>query len=157
MGISISLQQFLDNRGINYDVTTHTPTKHSLATAHASHIPEDNLAKGILLRHRDGYLLAIVPASRKVGIDELGAWLNQPIGFATEEEVANVFADCEPGSVPPVASAYGLWSVMDDSLEGFEHIYFEGGDHRTLVHVTGREFRRLMSDVPHARFSAPLH
>lgn len=157
MGLSISLQQFLDNRGVSYDVTTHRPTQHSLATAHASHVPEDNLAKGILIRRRDGYLLAVVPASRKVRLAELGAWLNQPIGLATEEEVASVFADCEPGSVPPVAGAYGLRAVMDDSLEGFDHIYFEGGDHCTLVHVTGREFHRLMADVPHARFSAPLH
>ncbi|WP_072396821.1 YbaK/EbsC family protein [Hyphomicrobium sp. CS1GBMeth3] len=157
MGISLSLQQFLDNRGVNYDVMSHAPTKHSLATAQVCHIPEDNLAKGILLRRRDGYLLAIVPASRKVGLSELGEWLDQPIGLATEEEVTSVFADCEPGSVPPVASAYGLQAVMDDSLEGFEHIYFEGGDHCTLVHVTGREFHRLMSSVPHARFSAPLH
>ena len=46
---------------------------------------------------------------------------------------------------------------MDDSLEGFDDIYFEGGDHRTLVRLKGREFHRLMTDVPHARIGACNH
>ena len=46
---------------------------------------------------------------------------------------------------------------MDDSLEGFDDIYFEGGDHRTLVRLKGREFHRLMADVPHAHIGARNH
>ena len=120
-------------------------------------IPEDNLVKGVLMRRKDGYLLAIVPASCHVQLEALGKWLKQPIGLATEEEVAKVFGDCELGSVPPVAGAYELTAVMDDSLEGFHDIYFEGGDHRTLVHLTGRDFRILMAGVPHARISGRNH
>ena len=62
-----------------------------------------------------------------------------------------IFNDCEPGSVPPVAAAYGLDAVMDDRLGGLSDIYFEGGDHCTLVHLAGRDFDRLMADIPHAR------
>lgn len=43
-------------------------------------------------------------------------------------------------TLAPVAGAYGLMAVMDDSFEGFNDVYFEGGDHRTLVHVTGQNF-----------------
>ncbi|MCZ7595058.1 MAG: hypothetical protein M5U16_09180 [Hyphomicrobium sp.] len=46
---------------------------------------------------------------------------------------------------------------MDDRLEGFNDIYFEGGDHRTLVHVSGREFHRLMANVPHAPVADRSH
>jgi Ala-tRNA(Pro) deacylase len=132
---------------------THERTLCSSATAHASSIPEDNLAKGVLMRRDDGYLLAIVPASRHVQIEALANWLQQPIELATETEASMIFGDCELGSVPPIAGAYGLMAVMDDSLEGFNDIYFEGGDHRTLVHVTGRDFHRLMLEVPHAHIS----
>lgn len=150
MGIAISLQQYLDGRGVPYDVMTHPRTTSSLATAHVSAIPEDNVAKGVLIRRKDGYLLAIVPASCHVQLNELGRWLDQPVGLATEEEVAAVFGDCEPGSVPPVGGAYGLPAVMDDRLEGYRDIYLEGGDHCTLLHLSGRAFHRLMADVPHA-------
>jgi Ala-tRNA(Pro) deacylase len=150
MGIAISLQQYLDGRAVAYEVVAHDRTSTSLETAHISSVPEDNLAKGVLIRRKDGYLLAIVPASCHVQLNEVGRWLKQPVGLATEEEVAAIFRDCEPGSVPPVAGAYGLPAVMDERLEGFNDIYFEGGDHRTLVHVTGAEFHRLMANVPHA-------
>jgi Ala-tRNA(Pro) deacylase len=46
---------------------------------------------------------------------------------------------------------------MDDRLEGLADIYFEGGDHRTLVHVTGREFHRLTANVPHAQVANLSH
>jgi Ala-tRNA(Pro) deacylase len=157
MGIAISLQRYLESRAVAYDVITHDQTKSSLATAHATSVPEANLAKGVLIRRKDGYLLAIVPASCEVLLDEVGRWLKQPVGLATEEEVAATFADCESGCVPPVAGAYGLPAVMDDRLEGLSDIYFEGGDHRTLVHVTGREFHRLTANVPHAHVSDRGH
>ena len=85
MGIAISVQQYLDGRGVPFEVMTHDRTTSSLATAHVSSIPEDNLAKGILIRRKDGYLLAIVPASCDVRLNEIGRWLNQPVGLATDE------------------------------------------------------------------------
>ena len=157
MGIALSLQQYLDGRGVPYGVMIHERTLCSSATAQASFISEDNLAKGVLMRREDGYLLAIVPASSHVQIEALSKWLREPIELATETEASMIFGDCELGSVPPVAGAYGLTAVMDDRLEGFNDIYFEGGDHCTLVHVTGRDFHRLMVEVPHAHISARNH
>jgi Ala-tRNA(Pro) deacylase len=153
MGIAISLQQYLDGRGVPYDVMTHERAMGAQATAHASSIPEDNLAKGVLMRREEGYLLAIVPASRRVELKALEQWLQQPISLASEVEASTIFGDCELGSIPPVAAPYDLTAVMDDSLEGFKDIYFDGGDHCTLVHLTGPNFHRLMADVPHAHIS----
>ncbi len=157
MGIALTVQHYLDGRGVAYDVLMHDRTLRSSTTAEASAIPEDNLAKGVLIRRKEDFLLAIVPASHHVQLEELGAWLKQPVGLATETEVGEIFRDCELGAVPPVAGAYGLPAVMDDSLEGFKDIYFEGGDHRTLVHLNGREFHRLMFEVPHAHISTRNH
>lgn len=157
MGISRSLMAHLDARGVSYDVVPHERTLRTLATAEASGVPANNIAKGVLIRRKNGYLLAIVPASHHVRLSELRAWLRQPVGLATESELERIFGDCEPGAVPPVAGAYGLSAVMDDSLEGFHDVYFEGGDHRTLVHLNGHEFHRLMAGVPHAHISTRNH
>jgi Ala-tRNA(Pro) deacylase len=43
--------------------------------------------------------------------------------------------------------------VCDDSLAGQPDIYLEGGDHCTLVHIRGEDFRRLAAAAQHARFS----
>ena len=45
--------------------------------------------------------------------------------------------------------------LVDESLDGAADLYFEGGDHRTLVHVGGDAFRALTKDAPRARFSHP--
>jgi Ala-tRNA(Pro) deacylase len=157
MGIAIALKRYLDGRGVPYEVVPHERTVQSSTTAEAAGIPEGNLAKGVLVKYRNGYILAIVPASRHVALDELGALYERQVGLATEPEVASVFPDCDLGAIPPVAGAYDLEAVMDDSLEGFNDIYFEAGDHCTLVHVSGRDFHRLMADVPHAHISAQNH
>ena len=152
MGIAISLKHYLDDQGAAYECLEHKRTGCSSRSAEASHVPGDCLAKAVVLKRSDGYILAIVPASRHVKIDEVGSWLRQPVGLATEEEVALLFPDCEPGAVPPIAAAYGLRSLVDESLAKQSDIYFEGGDHRTLVHLSGGEFHKLMQKVPHGRF-----
>jgi Ala-tRNA(Pro) deacylase len=153
MGIAITLQQFLEAQSVPYDVLEHKRTGCSAQTADATQVPSDCVAKGVVVKHREGYLLAIVPASRQVLLD--GRWLGRPVALASAEELGALFPDCEQGAVPPIAAAYGLRGVVDTALDEREHIYFEGGDHLPLVHVTGREFRRLMEQVPHGQFSAP--
>jgi Ala-tRNA(Pro) deacylase len=156
MGIAISLQHYLDGHSVPYDVKVHALTHCSSETARASSIPEDNLAKGVLLRREDGYLLAIVPASYRVELQALCNWLNEPLVLASETEASTIFGDCELGSVPPVAGAYELTAVIDDSLESSQDVYFEGGDHRTLVHLTGDNFQELMRDVPHGHIATRM-
>ncbi len=151
MGIAITLQQYLDEHGVLYDCVEHRRTEGAAHSAEASQIPSDDLAKAVVLKRRDGYILAIVPASRRVMLDEVGGWLHQPVSLATEREIVSLFPDCAPGAVPPIAAAYGLRSLIDESLEGRSDIYFEGGDHRTLVHLSGEHFHKLMMKIPHGR------
>jgi Ala-tRNA(Pro) deacylase len=153
MAIANTLQRYLNNESIPYDVLEHRPTGCSARTADASHVPGECLAKGVVVKHKNGFVLTVIPASRQVRLDEVGRWLDRPVALATEEEVSALFPDCEHGAVPPIAAAYGLPMVVDAGLEGQTDIYFEGGDHRALVHVTGTQFQRLMENVPHGQFS----
>ena len=154
MTIARTLKQYLEDQGIEYDVLTHEETECSSRTAQVSHIPGDRLAKGVLVKRAKGYLLAIVPASRQLELERLGEWLKQPVSMATEEEVSGLFKDCERGAVPPIGPAYGIRTVIDDSFDDLDDVYFEGGDHRTLVHMSGDQFQRLTEKIPHDPFSA---
>ena len=156
MAIAITLQQYLSNQGITYDCLEHERTGCSSGSAEAGGVPSDCLAKAVVLKRGDGYIIAIIPASRYVELDAVGGWLRQPVGLATEVEIEPLFPDCERGAVPPVAAAYGLRSLVDDSLESRPDVYFEGGDHRTLVHLSGKQFHKLMQKVPHGHLCAEL-
>ncbi|MGQ0665188.1 MAG: aminoacyl-tRNA deacylase [Pseudomonadota bacterium] len=153
MPLAMTVKQYLANRGVEYEVLTHRPTLSSLQTAEATHVPGDRLAKAIVLKDEGGYLMAVLPASHHIRFRELQTQLNRRVGLATEQEVEALFKDCDRGAVPPIGEAYGLDVIIDDSLAAQPDVYFEGGDHASLLHVTGEQFGRLMADARHGRFS----
>ena len=154
MGIALTLKQYLDEQHVPYVLESHKPTKTSLATAHASAVESQDVAKGVLTRCRDGYILAVVPASHRLDLDRLGGWLGQPVSLACEDDLAAVFEDCASGCAPALAAAYGLNAIVDTHFNGRGDVYFEAGDHRTLVHMGGRDFDRLYRDTPRVHISA---
>lgn len=153
MGIAITLQQYLDGRGIDYEVLTHEPTSTSARTAEASHVSGDCFAKAVVLKREDGYLLAVIPASCKVELEEVADLIDGRVCMATEDEAEALFRDCEKGAFPPIGSAYGLDVVIDDSLDRATDIYFEAGDHRSLVHMSQPQFGNLTWDAFHGRIA----
>jgi len=63
MTVATTVKSFLGDKGIDYEVVTHPKTYSSAETATAAHIPDDHIAKGVVLKDADGYLLAVIPAS----------------------------------------------------------------------------------------------
>ena len=153
MGIPLTLQKYLEDKGIQYEVLTHVHTGGSMETAQATHVPGDKLAKGVILEDEEGYLMAVVPATYQVELGKLHKHLNRHLGLATEPELADLFHDCEPGAVPPLGQAYGVEQIVDESLSDCGDIYFEAGNHTEVVHISGKDFRALMADTPHYRFA----
>ena len=91
MGIALSLQEYLNDHHINYEVMTHERTGSSLQTAQASHVPSDCLAKEVILTREGGYVLAVVPASSKVRLHVIEQILHCPVDLASEAEVNSLF------------------------------------------------------------------
>ena len=157
MGIALTVQKYIEGQGVPYQLATHERTTRSSDTAKAGSIPANSLAKGVLIKRQDGFLLAIVPASRHVRLEALSDYLNERVCLASEADAARIFADCAVGSLPPLPAAYGLTAVVDDSLEGCDDIYFEGGDHSSLVRLSGASFHGLLGGMPHAHISVRNH
>jgi Ala-tRNA(Pro) deacylase len=153
MGIAIALAQYLLDRDVAYELVPHTHAETALASAAASRLPADNVIKAVVLKGADGFMLALLPASRHIELDELRQVLGAGVDIAGEEQIETLFPDCEPGSVPALGAAYGIGVVVDDSLARQQDLYFEGGDHAHLVHISGTSFRRLMEGAQHGRFT----
>ena len=154
MAIALTLERFLDAKNVKYDVIAHAPTKSSLETVAACRIPGDRLAKGVLLRDEVGYALAVLPASHHIILAELRRQFGDYVDLASEREVEDLFEDCARGAIPAVGECYGLDMVVDESLEAQPEVYFEGGDHATLVHMSHAQFAGLTAASRHGRFSA---
>ncbi len=153
MTIAKRLSEYLANAGIEYEVVNHPFTVSASRTAQAAHITGDRVAKTLVLHDDQGYLLAVVPSTHRVELDAIGPKLGRRLNLATEKEIADLFDDCELGAIPPVGAAYGLKVMLDESLTDQEDVYFEGGDHRNLVHVNSAAFAKAMEGAERGRFS----
>ena len=153
MGIALTMQEYLEDNHVPYDVARHSKTGSSAMTAEASHVPGNALAKGVVLKWDGSYLLAVLPASRHVDLDKVRELVGEKVVLATEDEASSLFPDCDTGAVPIFGEPYRVACVVDERLKGRDDIWFEGGDHRTLVHVTGENFGRLMYGMPQGRIS----
>lgn len=153
MTLSTRLKSYLDDAGVAYDTIMHPRTATTSAAAEASHVPGDSVAKTVVIHHEEGYVLAVVPASHRVDLSTLQDCIDRRLGLASEEEIDALFADCDRGAAPPIGDAYGVSTLVDPSLTGRTDIWFEGGDHRTLVHMSGADFDMLMQDARKERFS----
>jgi Ala-tRNA(Pro) deacylase len=149
MAISPTIQKYLTENEIPYEVIAHSHTSTSLNSASAAHIPGSKMAKPVILEDEDGYLMAVIPATEHVKIRELNQSLNRNMGLATEMELHSLFKDCDIGAIPPIGQAYGVTTVIDESLMQCNDIYFEAGDHEELIHIKGSSFRKLMQNTRH--------
>lgn len=153
MTIALTLERYLDAKNVKYDVIAHPPTHSSGETAEVCHISGDRLAKAVVLRDEIGYALAVLPASHHIRLSELRRQFGDDVNLATEREIEELFQDCERGAVPAVGECYGLDMVVDDSIEEQPEVYFEGGDHSTLVHMTHAQFAKMTVTARHGAFS----
>jgi Ala-tRNA(Pro) deacylase len=153
MAIAMTLREYLDQEGVDYDVLEHSFSRCSSETAQIAHIPGDQLAKSVLLEDEDGYLMAVIPSTHRVQLGKLHKQLNRDLGLATERELDLLFDDCETGAIPPIGQAYGIDVIIDDSVCMNPDVYFEAGDHTDLIHLSGKSFEALMSNAQHGNFS----
>lgn len=155
MTIARRLHKFLAENQADYELIEHDPTLSANETASVCEVPAWQMAKAVLLDTEQDYLLAVLPANRRVELAELRSELGTKPHLVEETDLARIFDDCEFGAVPPLGSGYGVTTIVDDSLDGAPDIYFEAGDHASLIHMSGAEFLRLTRKARRGHFSDP--
>ena len=154
MAIAMTISNYLAEHGVDYDILSHPHTSTSGQSAQVAHVPGTRLAKSVVLHDDQGYLMVVLPSNRKVDLGELHRQMKRNLGLATEHELGSLFMDCEVGALPALGPAYGIETVVDDTLAEQAEIYFEAGDHEQLIHVSAETFNNLIGDsVWHGRFS----
>lgn len=155
MAIAETLEKYLNERHVSYDLVNHAKTGSSLRSATTAHVPAHRVAKAVILEDDGGYLMAVLPAHRHVHLGTLSKCLGRKLGLATEDETRAIFPDCALGAIPPIGEAYGLPTVVDDELAEEPEIFFESGDHEELVHMKTYDFMQLLPNAQHERFATP--
>ncbi len=153
MTISSTLNKFLDQHQIEFELVPHTPTGSSMETMRQAHVPGNRLAKAVVLKEEDNYSMVVLPSVEHVDLAALRKQLGHGVELATEAELSKLFPDCAVGAVPPVGPAWDMDTYLDDCFLGDDdEVFFEAGDHEDLVRVSGDQFQKLLGNVRHGHY-----
>lgn len=153
MAIAMTLQEYLEELGIHYDLLTHSPADTSLETAESAHVPGDKLVKSVLLKDDQDYVMAVLPSTYNVQLSDLASKFHRHLELVPEAELASIFTDCEIGAIPPIGHAYAIDMIVDNKLLSCDDLYIEAGDHENLVHIGRDDFKQLIRNATCSDFT----
>ena len=153
MAMAGTLAGRLSRMNSRFDIIRHPYSLSSMATAHAAHVPGHRLAKTLLLEDEGGYVAAVIPSNHHLQLSAIRDMTGRKLVLAHEDEIREVFKDCDLGAIPPCAMSYGMQTYVDESLFEEPEVWFEAGDHLELVHMDRDQFMMLMEDAQRGKFS----
>jgi Ala-tRNA(Pro) deacylase len=137
------LESWLRQSGVSFTVLHHEPVYTSEQAAAVRGTSLASGAKALVLKAGDAFLLAVLPADRKLDSkkarDALGV---KSLRFASREEVEQL-TGLQPGSIPPFGSLIGLKTYCDPALAENASINFNAGDHAVSVQMPYAEYARV--------------
>jgi Ala-tRNA(Pro) deacylase len=145
----------LEENRIAYEQAAHSHTFTSQETAEAAHVSGERLAKGVLLETAEGeYLLAVLPATHVVHYPDVESHYGTRVKPAAHDVLQRTFPDCEAGAIPPFGMLYGVRTAVEETLLDRDPVYFEAGDHESVVRVSAMDFRSLLFGAEFFAFAA---
>jgi Ala-tRNA(Pro) deacylase len=153
----MNLQSYLDRMGVSYLVSYHPATFTAQDLAEKEHVSGRKVIKPVIVKADGRFLMCALPASYKVNLPDLAEELRaREIQLAKEDELVELFPDCELGAEPPIGFLYGMATWMDESLANDDRITFQAGTHETAVTLSLNDYRRIVQPEIR-RFARPMN
>lgn len=148
MPIAQALKAYLDGERVHYDVLPHAETYRAVTIAQVLRAPEKEMAKVVIVKVDERFVMVVLPASWNVDLHRLRAvFVTNHVRLAIEDEFKDLFPDCEVGAMPPFGNLYGLSVYVDKSLTDDEKIIFEAGTHSDAIRMRYWDFAALVFPV----------
>ena len=148
MSISQTLKDYLDREHVHYEVLPHPEAFRATFVAQTLHTSAEELAKVVIVKVESRFVMMVLPASWNVDFHRLReAFMTHRLRLATEDEIKDLFPDCEVGAMPPFGNLYGLDVYVDQSLTENEEITFQAGTHSEAIRMRYWDFAALVFPV----------
>ncbi len=153
MAIATTVGDALEFESVDFRVLDQVPADASDEALRAHGIAPEAHAKALLLKDSQGFVLTVMPATSDVDVDFWCQELHRELEPAGDDDLDELFCDCELGSVPPIGPWYRVPTIVEASLCERPKVFFDGGESRTLVRVSGRGFAKLLKDAERLELS----
>ena len=139
------LKELLDKENIKYVSIIHSTAYTAQEVAASAHITGKELAKTVVVELDGKMAMAVLPANRKVVLQDLREVTgSDEVKFASEEEFRQRFPECETGAMPPFGNLYGMEVYVAEALTENDEIAFNAGSHTEVIRLAFRDFERLV-------------
>jgi Ala-tRNA(Pro) deacylase len=139
------LKEFLDGEGVKYVSIIHSTAYTAQEVAASAHVTGRELAKTVIVELDGQMAMAVLPANRKIVLQDLREVTgSDQVKFASEEEFKKQFPDCEAGAMPPFGNLYGMEVYVAESLTKNDEIAFNAGSHTEIIRMRFEDFERLV-------------
>ncbi len=140
------LKEFLDSHEVKYVSIVHSRAYTAQEIAASAHVPGKELAKAVVIKVDGRMAMAVVPATRQIGFEDLRRAIGaRNVELANEKEFQDRFPDCELGAMPPFGNLYGMEVYASRLLAEDRQIAFNAGSHTELIRLAYADFERLVS------------
>jgi Ala-tRNA(Pro) deacylase len=139
------LKEFLDRENVKYVSVVHSPAYTAQEVAASAHVTGKELAKTVIVALDGEMAMAVLPANRKIVLQDLREVTgSDQVKFAAEEDFRQKFPECETGAMPPFGNLYGMDVYAAESLSENEEIAFNAGSHTEVLKLAYHDFERLV-------------
>jgi Ala-tRNA(Pro) deacylase len=139
------LTSALDAAGVEYELLVHPHTETAAAEADVLGLDPGDVAKTLIVKTPDGYVRAVIPASRRIDLHKLRDVVGggkHKVHLASEDDMRRDFPEFELGAVPPVGGGQSHPVVVDERVAERETIVVEAGSHDESVRIAAAELVR---------------
>jgi len=144
MSLPAKIEAFLEAKHAPFTHIVHAPAFTARQLARVEHIPEHQTAKTVVFVGDDVYAMAVLPADERIDVERLRKGLGlDHLRLASEDEIAELFPDCETGAMPPFGPLFGLPVYVDEELAAQPTIEIPGGTHYDALRMKYRDFEAV--------------
>ena len=139
---------YLKHNSVPYEVIEHAPAFSAHEVAVVSHVPEKDLAKTLIVHADEKYCMFVMPADHRLNDHLLHDVLKaKHIHLASEEDLQQLFPDCEVGAMPPFGNLYAVSVYIDKTLANDEVMVFNACSHTRSIRLKMYDYLRLVKPV----------
>lgn len=142
------LETYLRDKDVPYLLKHHPQAFTAREVAGSEHISPWIMAKVVMVMADGRMVMTVLTANDMVDLTKLSSLLGaRVVRVAEEAEFQRIFADCEPGAMPPFGNLYNLPVYVDRSLADEEFFVFQAGTHRITLRIAFSSFEELVKPV----------
>jgi Ala-tRNA(Pro) deacylase len=140
--------RYLKNNGVPFEIIQHDPAFTAHEVASATRVPDKELAKAIVIKVDEKFWMAVLRGDQRLSERHLKRVLGaNTVHLAREEDLTNLFPDCELGAMPPFGNLYGLPVLVDKALTEDEDIVFNACKHTESIRMKYKDYERLVQPL----------